>query len=429
MTHTIKSKLHKSEGCKRVLEVQVAQTRLDEKLGELITSASRHASLPGFRRGKVPKDLIKSHYGAQLKDEAVKDLISSSFREAAKEHSLDFVSMPEVTDVVVEDGKGLRFKAQLEIRPAVKLSSYKGLKIKKAKAEVKDEEIDKVVNYLRESSAEFISAGDRPAQRGDYIICDIETTLEGKPVEKKDKLWMHLDETQSEPQFVNGMIGVKAKETRVIEVSYPQDHKDEKLKGKKAQFKVVVSEIKEKKLPDLDDEFAKDMGTYKSLDELKCAIRKDLEERALAKSNSDMKNELLNKLVSEAKFDVPESLLEAQAKRLEERSIENMKTHNVKESQIEVMDAELKKRCKEEASKSLKGFFILEKVAEAEGIKVTEDELGLRLEGFAQRHRKTKDEMRSELEEKGLLDGVMIEIKEEKVLEFLLKHARVEEGG
>jgi len=421
-------RITKLDKCKRKIDVKVSAEEVSKELQDVYAAIARTAQVPGFRVGKVPKDILEKHYGETAKEEALKRLIPEFYRKSVQELDITPLTLPEISDVKMELGESLSYSATFDIKPDVKLKNYKGLKVKKTLKEVKQEDIDRVLNALRERHAEYADIQDRGAQMGDYVVCDLEMFSEGKTVEKKQNIWIFMDEKFTIPGFCQQLVGVKTQEPKKVELTLAQDYPDKQFAGKQVSFDIKVSAIKEKKLPALDDEFVKDLGAYQDLDELKKTIEADIKARHDREAKLEVENQILEQILKATTFDMPETIVEAQKKKLTEEFKHNLKHRGLSDDDIKKKEPEILKTAAEKSERDVKVYFILEKVAELDDIKITPEDLDDRMGKIADYSKKTKDEVRKYLQDNDMFDDLIVEMREDKVMDFLVANSKIEEA-
>jgi trigger factor len=326
------------------------------------------------------------------------------------------------------EGKAFQYSAVIEVKPDIKLESYTGLKIEGKKEELKDEEVEQRLKSLQNMHANLKTVSeDRPIQTGDYVIMDYEGSADGKPLEgaKAIDFTVEVGSGHFIPTFEEKLIGLKPGEEKEIEVSFPEDYGYQKWAGKTILFHVKIKEIKEKILPVLDDEFAKDLGDYSSLEELKTKLRGEIEKEKELVLERQLKDQVVDQLIEANPFEVPESLVEEQAKALVSDMKLRLAAQGVDLKNLGVTEEKLQGDYKAMAQKQVKTFLILEKIAGQEGIAATDEEADERLKEMAERMHQTFDVVKRYYEKNGLLPEVKAGILRDKTLQFLLEKANV----
>ena len=390
----MKSAVKKLRNCKVRLTVDVDSGILEDRFREVFQEIQKVAQLPGFRQGKVPMDLVQKKFAHEAHEEVLKSLIPDTYHQVVAGQKLSPVSLPSVSDIKMERGKNLTFAAEFEEAPNFSLKNYKGLRIKKAPIDVHEADVEKAVESLRDSKAEFVPALEpRAVRHGDFVIADIEIWNEDKYVPGRQGILLSVAPGEGD-DFYQKVLGARVNEVREVAV------------GEKPAYKVWIRGLQEKKLPELGDEWAKNFGK-ESMEALREAIRKDVARYKQSESYEGMKEELFEKLLGLVSFELPESLVAKQKERL----IEQARKYKQPEE-----------GAAEKAASQVKLYFILQKIAEAEHIDVDELELDKRLAGLAAQSQRPLEEVRKVFEE-----DVRESMREAKTVEFLLANAKLEE--
>lgn len=421
-------KIKEIEGSRRIFEVEIPADVIFGKLEEVYSEIQKEAEVPGFRAGKAPRYLIETHYKDKAHEEAKRRLISDHIIKAVKDSGIAMIGAPQVSDIIFETGKPLKFKAEVNVRPEVKLKSYKGLKVKKDTVQVSTEDVDKVIEELRDRAAQLKDVEGRSAKEGDWCLCDAEISVEGKPGEKNEGVWFPLNPKSTKPEFLSQLTGANPGDTKTVKTVLPANYHKKEQAGKEAVFIVTVNQIKERLLPEVDDEFAKDLGGFKSLLELRGNIREELTTSKEREIKFKMEEDLLGQVIRSTNFEAPAIMVDSEMDRLLKEMRSRLQHLGYKQEDIEKQASALKEKIREEAVKRVKGFFILEKIAEAEGIAPSEEELEKRIELLAARSKRTVEELRSHLIEKDLMEDIKAEMAQDKALEFLVVNAKIEEN-
>ena len=307
----MKVNIAKGEGWKRTLEVEVPPDLIEKEFEKTYLKLQKEAHLPGFRPGKAPLDLIKSRFKEAASDEVVESLLNSSYRQVLEETKLQPLSLPKVKDVKFEPGSSLSYKAEIEIQPEIEVQDYKKLKLVRKVRPVEDKEVDSTVQFLRDRNAELRPV-EREIRARDFVVADLEEHFRenGKPASQKyESQLLEIEPELMLKQFQEALVGSKIGEEKNFSVEYPVEHANKRLAGQKAGYKVKVKEVKEKILPDLDDNFAKAQGDYQTLLELRLKIRESLEKRHFEDSQKELESAAIGKIVEKNSFPVPETLI------------------------------------------------------------------------------------------------------------------------
>ena len=417
---------------KKKVSIEIPGNEVTKEVDSFYKDLGKKAKIKGFRPGKVPRNILERYFKDYVKAEVVQKLIGDSYPKALTETNLEPVSPPVIDPGEFNEGKSFQYSAVIEVKPDIKLEGYAGLKIEGKKEEVKDEDVEERLKSLQNLHANLktISEG-RPIQTGDYVIVDYEASVGGKPLEgaKAVDFTVEVGSGQFIPTFEEKLIGLKPEEERDIEVAFPEDYGYQKWAGKTILFHVKIKEIKEKVLPVLDDEFAKDLGDYSSLEELKTKLRGEIEKEKELVLERQLKDQVVDQLLEANPFEVPESLVEEQAKGLVSDTKLRLAAQGVELKNLGVTEEKLQGDYKAMAQKQVKTFLILEKIASQEGIAATDEEVDERLKEMAERMHQKFDVVKRYYEKNGLLPEVKAGILRDKTLNFLLEKANVHTTG
>ena len=422
----MKTKAKTIEECAALFEIEVSKEDIGKAFDDIYDEIQKVASIPGFRAGKAPKGLVKKHYTQNAKEEALKRLIPEAYRMAIEENKINPVGLPRISDVgLLEEGKPLSFKARVETRPKFKLKNYRGIKIEKKIAALKDDDLNKTLDNLRELNAKYAAVEDRPLELGDYAVSDLECFVEDKPIHKKrESLWLYIDKESLVSGLHEKMVGMSKQDERDIEVKLPDTYPDKAVAGKLAKYRVKVKEIKSRVLPKLDDEFAKDLGK-ESLEALKKEVGGELVKRMEVNVEVDAQNQLLKKLIDDNVFPVPQSLSARQLKYMIEDAKERLVQKGFKVEDLDKKDDEFKGKFKDEAARQVRLFFILDEIAAAEKIGVSPEEIGQAYESISAQTGKSIGEVKDYYEKEGMADDLEEKVRENKTITFLMKAANI----
>jgi trigger factor len=414
----------KKDGVKREISVEIPADEVTRETEAIIQKYQKMARLPGFRRGHVPASIIRQRFKEDLKSDVVEALVPRYFRKEAEKLGMIPVSQPRVTDLHVHEGEPLRFKASFEIMPEIKVEGYKELRSDHPEIVVKDEEIEEALNSIREQHATFTSVEGRSLQDGDFA----QSSMNGKPKDADDKTNpVHMDEVLIEiggkntvPEFTENLRGANAGDEREFEVRYPEDANDKRLAGKTFVYTVKIQAIKQKNLPELTDDFARELGEFSNLDQVRKQIRENMEAERKHTAEREAKDKLIAELVKRNDFEVPESLIDRQIDVRLERGLRALAAQGMKMEDMKKMDLpRLRVGQRDQAVQDVKSSLLLERIAELEKIEVGDEELNHELAAVAQQTKQTPEAVRARLTQDGGLDRIRNRIRSEKTLDFL----------
>jgi len=411
------------DATKRELAIEIPAAEVTRETEALIVKYQKVARLPGFRKGHVPASIIRQRFSEDIKTEVVEALVPRYFRQEADKQGMIPVSQPRVTDLHIHDGEPLRFKASFEVMPEIAVTGYKELRADKPEITVTDEEVQHSLDHLREQGATYAAIEGRAAADGDFV----QAALDGKPKEGVEGQPVHMDDVLIEiggkntmPEFTEHLRGASAGDERVFDVVYPADTQDQRLAGKTFVYTVKVLSLKQKNLPELNDAFAKELGEFNSIDDVKARIRQNMEEEKKHTAEREGKDKLVAELVKRNEFDVPESLVEHQIDIRLERGLRALAAQGMRAEDIKKMDLNrLRAGQRDQAVQDVKASLLLEKVADVEKIEVSDEEIDHEIDSLAKQTQQTTEAVRARLTRDGALDRIRTRIRNEKTLSYL----------
>jgi trigger factor len=413
-----------NSGVKREISVEIPAEEVTRETETLIAKYQKVARLPGFRAGHVPASIIRQRFKEDLKSDVVEALVPKYFRKETEKLGVIPVSQPRVTDLHIHEGEPLRFKASFEIMPEIKVEGYKELRAEHPQIEVKDEEVEEALSNIREQHATFTTIEGSPLGDGDFA----QASMDGRPKDTDDKTKpVHMDEVLIEiggkntvPEFSANLRGASAGDSREFEVVYPEDTNDKRLAGKTFIYTVKVHAVKQKNLPEVNDEFAKELGEFTSLDQVRKQIRENMLAERQHTAEREAKDKLVAELVRRNDFEVPESLVDRQIDLRLERGLRALAAQGMKMEDMKKMDLpRLRAGQRDQAVQDVKSSLLLDRIAELEQIEVGDEELNKELEALALQSKQSLEAVRTRLTQDGGLDRIRNRIRSEKTLEFL----------
>jgi trigger factor len=413
---------------KKKISIEIPEDQVTQEVDSFYKKLGRTAKIKGFRPGKVPRNILERYFKDYAKAEVVRKLIEESYPKALSETHLEPVSPPVVDPGEFAEGKPFQYSAVIEVKPEIKLEGYTGLKIEGKREEVKDEEVEERLKALQNLHSNLKTISEvRAIQAGDYVILNYEASLGGKSLEggKAIDFTVEVGSGQFIPAFEEKLIGLKLEEESEIEVTFPQDYGYQKWAGKTISFQVKIKEIKEKVLPPLDDEFARDLGDYSSLGELKAKLKGEIEKEKELALERQLRDQVVDQLLEANPFEVPESLVDEQAKTLVSDTKLRLASQGVVLKNLGVSEEKLQEDYKTMAQKQVRTFLLLEKIAGQEGIAATDEEAEDRLKEMSERMHQKFDAVKQYYEKNGLLPEVKAGIIRDKALSFLLEKANI----
>ena len=411
---------------KKKIHIQVPPDAIAQEMVKAVADIAKKAKIPGFRPGKAPKAIVERHYAAEIESEGMNKLISVSYLKALEDHKLSAIDMPSITNISPFDKNSpLNFTAVVEVRPQIELGQYDGIEVKDQSTEVSEEEVNQTVDQLRDMYAQLEVVQGRSLEKTDTAIIDFEGFREGKSIEgaKAADHMLALGTNSLIPGFEEQLVGMNQGETREIKVNFPADYSNKELAGKDAEFKVTLKEIKKKVLPEVNDEFARDLGGNKSVQELKDGIKKDLAARKRDELTSSQREEILNKLVEAHSFDVPTGMVERELQSMARQQATRLARRGMDVKSFDVTKFLQENRAL--AEKRVKGLLLLDVIAEKENIQVSDQEVNGAIAVMAKSAGQTVDAVKKYYESlDGGLDNLRSSLVHEKTLGLLLSKAK-----
>jgi trigger factor len=426
--------IEKTAPCRRKLRVEVAATRVAGTRSEILQEFRRQVTIPGFRPGKAPEPMVEKKFAKEIDDEIRKRLIPDSYREAVADQKLRVVGYPEVESVDYQPGRPLVYTAVVDTAPEFTLPDYKGIPVTKREKPISEDETTKTLDSLRDQQAEFVTVEGRALRSGDFAVLNYSAVADGKPIaelapetktlgENKD-FWLLISSDSFLPGFCDQLLGAQVGEKRQVLLTFPADFPQKALAGRKATYFVDVVAIKEKKFPELTDEFAKKIGAD-NVEKLKETIRQSLATEHEAQTNAELRKQIVDELLGRVDFELPESMVTQETRSIIYDVVRENSQRGISKEALEQKKDEIYGYATKSAKERLKTSFILDAIAQAEKITVEESEMEARIAALAQRYRMTPAKLKAQLDEKGGLGEIEEQLLVGKTLDFLLANAKV----
>jgi len=412
--------------CRRELDLEIPAEEVSKATEKVAKDFAKIARVPGFRPGKAPISLIKRRFADDIKGEVLQTLVPEHVEKAVAEQKLTPVSQPQVDKLEYNEGQPLKFRASFEVLPEYSLGHYKDLEIEMPEMTITDESVANALAEMQQRAAAFAPVEGRAVQNDDFVQVKLLGTPEGggEPLQAESVL-CHVGAEETMAPFNENLLGANAGDHKNFDVEYPADYPDPKLAGKKFHYSVDVLGIKTKKLPEINDEFAKDVSDATSLDELKTKIREGLEHERDHRQKDLQRERVLAELVKSHDFPVPESLVEHQMDVRLERVVRSLAQQGVDPRAVNVDWVSLRKRQEERARDDVKAELVVDRIATEEKIEVTDEELEHELEHLASHSGESAEVIRARLTKQGALDRMKAKLRSDKTVDWLAQNARV----
>ena len=421
--------------CKKQLRIEIDAETVNAKFDAVAKDFRRHAHLPGFRPGKAPLANVMRSYGDKIGEEAKRTLMSDSYAKALKENELRPVIMPEVEELQFGHGKPFQYLATLEVTPAFEMPEYIGIEVEKERRSVNDADIAKALDTLREQRVSYADM-DRPAVEEDFIVVNFTGTIDDKPITdlikvargltEQKNFWLHKTQNPLIPGTVEALIGSSKGDKKTVTVTIPDDFVYEEIVGKEAKYEIEVVQVKEKSLPELDDKFAKGFGA-ESMDKLREGVENDLKNELEYSKKKSIRNQCVDKLLGAVNCDLPETIVNEATRAAVHNIVQQNHERGVGKEIIEENKDKIYANAKTDAEVRVKANYILSKIAEKEGIKVTDQELSRQVAAIAAQQKVKPQKLAQQLKDNGTIYQVQEEIMNAKVIDLLEEKAKVTE--
>jgi len=410
------------------LVIEIPAEVVEREAEKITAQYSRVVRLPGFRPGHAPAALVRTRFRKDIRNEVVQSLLPKAFENAVKEQKLSVVGQPSFEDLKFDDHQPLTFKASFETLPDFELKEYKGLEVEEGPTNVTDAEVDEALENLRQRAATLTVVESEPAVDGDFLTVSYRgrnpADPAAKPLEVKEAL-VHIGGQGTVAAFTENLKGAKVGETREFDVTYPENYGEKTLAGKTLRYHVAVEGIKRRVLPPVDDELAKTASDFQTLDELRRHLREDLEKAGELRAEMKMKEKLLEKLLETHSFPVPDTLVEAQLQRKLERALAELMAQGIDPRTANLDWAKVREDLRPEAEKETRAALLLEKVADAEKIEVSEEELDEAIRRRAEASREPAAQLKTRLTRDGSLDKLKSSRRNQKALDFIHRNSKI----
>jgi len=424
------------------LVVEIESNVVDAEIDKVAKDYGKAARIPGFRPGKVPAKVVRQRFRDQILHDVAHGLIPRAVDEALRERGVEPVDTPDIKDVVVEEGQPLKFTATFDTVPPIDPGDYAALQIKRAGMNVEDTAVNQALDGLRERGARYEPVEGRGVEQGDSVLMDLVRTAgsgssivltdadpaatdDGPKSDNHQNVTVDIGATANPPGFDEALVGLTAGDDKTFDITYPDDYAIKELAGTTVKYEVTVKAIRKRIVPGLDDEFAKDLGDFASLDALKARVREDLEHEAKHESEREMRGELMKQLATRVSFEVPPTLLEREIDRRVEEFVRRLIDQQIDPMKTNINWEDFRERQKEAAAEAVRGALVLDEVARRENVAVSNDEVEAEISRYAERTNRTPAAVRARLEKEGGIGRLYAGLRRERAIDFLLSRATI----
>ena len=411
---------------KKVIHFEIPWDDVDAHVKQAVRVIMKSARIPGFRPGKAPESMVRSRYAQHIKDEVINHVIPEAYQKALKENNLDVITEPHLHDVLYSEGSPFLFKVTVETKPNIQLGNYRGIELESKAFEVKDEEIDTVLKNHQESTAELVPLPDTPAAKGHLLNSNVKATVQEGDKTKTlfdGRSTIEVGFQENHPSFNENLEGKKAGEIVEFDAAYPEDNAEKSIAGKTIHYQVKIESVNEKRLSTIDDEFAKDLGDYESLAQLREKISKDILDHKKKQQQNEKKDEVLRRLVDQNPFEVPESLVRKETESLLNEYAYMMHRRGMNIKDPEINWKEIQEKLASQAERNIRGSMILETIADTEKIEANEEDIDHSIQHMAEQQRRAPEAIKAELVKEEKIDSLRNRIRINKTLDFLVEQS------
>ncbi len=413
------------ESCKRTLDISIPVAEVEKETERVITRIQQRVRVPGFRPGKTPESLIRGRFQSEIRKDVLENLIPKFFKELAEQEGHKVVGTLGIRNVHFVEGEPVRFQAEFEVAPQFELQTYRGIQTTYREPEVNAADVGKRLEQVREQKAEYLNMDARPLADGDHAVVSLRSIagVSGPPIEQ-DEVVLCLGDEGTMPEFSENLRGMSPGEGKEIEVAYPENYGEARLAGSQVRFHVRVKGLRRKELPEVNDEFAKDVGDFQTLEELREALRKTLLREREFLAQKSAKDEIVDRLIQMHDFPVPESYIDRQIEAMVEHRLRELAGPKADLSKVNLDWEEVRASMKDRATRDIKASLLLDRIADRESIDTTADELDREVHRIARQQREPAAAVRKRLEDDGNLRRIATRIRTDKTLALLFEHAR-----
>jgi trigger factor len=410
---------------RKSLSVEIPSEVVDAEIDRIARDYSRKARIPGFRPGKVPSRVVRQRYKDQILHDVAHDLVPRAVDEALREKGLEPVSPPDVREVVVEEGRALTFTASFDTLPPFDLGDFATVSLSRTATTVSDEAVHDALQRLRERAARYDAVEDRGVVDGDIVTVDIDRTDASGGSDSHKDVAIELGAKANPPGFDVQLLGLETGATKSFSITFPSDYPNGELANTEVSYTVTVKAIKRRTLPELDDEFAKDMGEFENLEALRARVRADLEHEARHTAENELRGELMKQLATRVPFDIPASLVEREIDRRLEDFAGRLMQQNIDPRQAGIDWGAFRESQRATAKEAVGGALVLDEVARKESIEVSEAEIDQEIARYAERSGRTPAAVRASLEKEGGISRIYAGLRREKSVDYIMARATI----
>jgi trigger factor len=421
--------------CRKQLRLEIPSETVRDRTDKIAAELARRVNVPGFRRGHVPKSVVKTRFRKELREEMLSQLLPISLGEAIRKKDLKVIGEPSVEDLNVRDDDSIDVTFNVEVAPEFTLSNYKGIALTRKEYKVRDEDVQSAIEHLRQRQAQIVPVEDRPSKAGDIITANLTGRIVGTDPEaseppqgeiKEEDVTLELGGASVLEEFTEALTGAKTGDQRTFSVVYPPDYKSEKFAGKRVDYSAEITAVRSKELPELDDEFASTVSEeFKTLEELRSDVQKKLEREAAERSEAELRNAAMEALVDRNRFEVPEYVVERQLDSRMKTLFRDLSSQGMDPRMLKVDWEEIREGHRERVEREVRGTFILDRIAEVEKLEASEQEISQEIQQLAERIGQTEEALRARLTKDRRLGSIAEQVRHRKALDLVIHSAEI----
>ena len=410
---------------RKSLVVEIPSTIVDAEIDRVARDYSKAARIPGFRPGKVPSKVVKQRFRDQILHDVAHELIPRAVDDALRERGVEPVDTPDIRDVVVQEGRPLKFTAPFETVPAFELGSYGSVQLRKAEAVLEEDAVERALERLRERAARYEPVEGRAAEMSDTVVLDLLREVPGEEEDKHENVSIDLGATANPPGLDDEIVGLEVGDSKTFTLRYPDDYANADLAGTAVAYSVTIKALKRRVIPELDDEFARDLGEFDDLAALRARVERDLRREAEQKAERDMRADLIRQVAAWVTFDVPDALVERELDRRLEEFARRLMDQGIDPRQTEIDWNAFRQGQRDAAREAVAGALVLDEVARREALNVADTEIDAELARYGERSGRTAAAVRAQLEKEGGISRLHTGLRREKAVDFLRSRATI----
>ena len=421
-------KMEELSPVKKKLSLEIPWSEVKNELNAVYREVGKKAKIKGFRPGKIPRNVLETYYKEQAEEETATNIVNKYYWQTLEDKGIVAVSRPEINQEGLKEDTAFSFSASFETEPEFEPKGYKGIELEKEKIQVTDSDMEKRLDEIRQMFATMEEIkDDRPAVKGDFVVIDFAGSLNGELSKelKADDYYLEIGSQKFVPGFEEQLIGMKNEETKSINVVFPVNYHEKKFAGKEIIFNVTLKNIKEKKLPEIDENFIKNFDRYNSIEDLKTDVRKTLEEKFQGLAETNLQNNITEVLIKENDFEVPPSLLERQIYYMMADTQKRMISAGMDEKNAMELSFKMHDKFKDDAVKIVKSFLLLKKIAKKESFIVEENDIEKYIQELAAQYGRDYESFRTMYDNEERKDSLKMELMQKKVFDFIEQNANI----